>query len=158
MLTHARTHTHTQRGRDTRAHMKGVCIFIWLAPLTHRRACFVFCFPAINEQHLASLAFVEHTHSQLDVIFFSYSRAFSLSPLGLLCAGRSGASAAACCVIHAGLPQPECGLQHNPPTDRPADRPTGGLEPALHGTMTACQHRTLSTYSRKTHSLCCDWV
>lgn len=67
------------------------------------------------------MAFVEHTVSAPCVHTARrkfYSGAVFFFCPSLLCARRSGApaaaAAAACCVIHAGLPQPECGLQHIP--------------------------------------------
>lgn len=89
--------------------------FFWRVGQRQRLFVFLRCFGRIN-QHAANMYFiVEYTawaRCFLGSAWF-YSGAFFPSAF---CARRSGATAA-CCVIHAGLPEPECGVQHIPSTD-----------------------------------------
>lgn len=87
--------------------------------LVSRAVAALVCFPALFEEDKSKCS--KHgfcwIHIVSSVLFSStwfYSGAFS--PPSAFCARRSGATAA-CCVIHAGLPEPECGVQHIPSTD-----------------------------------------
>lgn len=80
-------------------------------------ACFPFLVLLVGEKQpemLQTRVLLTTVSARLDVCFSQKSVFLFFTSLQPFVLGHSGATTAACCVIHAGLPQPECGVQRVP--------------------------------------------